>query len=212
MERVYSHYRFLNKLAINHYQILTVAWNLFLVAVPLLVFLFLKKYWRANRLVKTYQKFMAAALFFLWLIFFPNTAYIITDVRHLLNYCPSDSLDNVCLENAWMIVFFFAYSGIGWASFYYLLKQMAGLIEEVFNKIIAKAFIILTIPVAALGVLLGLLNRFNSLDIFFYPALFIKILGFYFSNFNYFFDWLIFTVVLYLLYFAGDVIFRKPKC
>jgi len=39
----------------------------------------------------------------------------------------------------------------------------------------------------------------------------VRVVWLYFSDLNYFFDWFIFTIFLGLLYFAGDVIFKKVK-
>lgn len=211
LEPFYQHSRLINDLTINGYQLFTVVWNLFLTAIPLFVFLYLKKLWRAGRLRNSGQKVFGLILFFVWLIFLPNAAYIMTDARHLLNYCPAGSLDNVCPENAWMIMFFFAYSACGWVSFYYLLKLMVGLFEEIFNRLAAGCLLFFSIPLVSLGVLLGLLNRFNSWDIFFYPSNLLQAVSVYFSRPAYFIDWLFFTVFLYLLYFTGDAIFRKVK-
>jgi uncharacterized membrane protein len=209
IDNIYFHYQWLGNLAINHYQLFTVVWNIILVIVSLAIYWFLKKYWRRTALTGFYEKIVAIFLFVFWLLFFPNTAYIITDVRHLLNYCPIDSPNKVCVANAWMIIFFFVYSSFGWVSFYYLLKSMSDLIKEICHKFWSNIFIALVIPLVSLGVLLGLLNRFNSLDIFFFPLQLFQAVWFYFSSLNYFIDWFIFTVFLYLLYFIGDVIFRK---
>ena len=211
LDNLYGRFPVLDKLAINDFQLLTAVWNIFLVLIPLAIFWLLKKYWRRTRLVKFSQKSLALALFIFWLLFFPNTAYLITDVRHLLDYCPADSINQVCLPNAWMIMFFFAYAASGWAAFYYLLKLMSELIREIFSGPWPKVFIFSVIPLAALGVLLGLLNRFNSWDVFSYPILLVRVVWLYFSDLNYFFDWFIFTIFLGLLYFAGDVIFKKVK-
>ncbi|MDO8592443.1 MAG: DUF1361 domain-containing protein [bacterium] len=209
LDKVYLRYRWLGDVYINDYQLFTIFWNLILALTPLALYFILRKYAAETRLAGLGQKIIAIVLFFVWLLFFPNTAYIITDVRHLLNYCPADSPFKVCEENAWMIMLFFTYSSLGWISFYYLLKQMAKLAGEIFSRFISRVFIALAIPVTALGVLVGLFNRFNSLDAILFPVQFIKVIGLYFSDINYFLNWLIFTVFLYLLYLAGDVIFRK---
>lgn len=209
LDSFYDHYPFLAELAVNRYQLVTVAWNIFLVFLPLMFYLFLKSYWRRTGLRKFSQKAGAAMLFILWLIFLPNAAYIITDIRHLLNYCPLDSPNKVCAANAWMIIFFFTYSSFGWVSFYYLLKLMSNLFEEMFNGLPANLFAALVIPITSLGVLVGLLNRFNSWDVFLFPFWLLRVLAAYFRNINYFLDWFIFTIFLYLLYFAGDVIFKS---
>jgi len=211
LDNLYGRFPVLDKLAINDFQLLTAVWNIFLVLIPLAIFWLLKKYWRRTRLVKFSQKSLALALFILWLLFFPNTAYLITDVRHLLDYCPADSINQVCLPNAWMIIFFFAYSAIGWVSFYYLLKMMSDLVRRIMGECWGAALPVLVIPLTALGVLLGLLNRFNSWDVFIYPGTLAQVVWLYFSQLDYFANWAVFSIFLYLLYFAGDAIFKKVK-
>ncbi|MBU0722455.1 DUF1361 domain-containing protein [Patescibacteria group bacterium] len=207
----YDYYSALSNVAVNHYQLVTVVWNIFLALLPLVFYMFLKSYWRRTGLVKFSQKMAAAVLFIFWLLFFPNTAYIITDIRHLLNYCPLDSPDKVCAANAWMIIVFFTYSSFGWVCFYYLLKLMSDLVNEIFNKLQSYFFIALIIPITSLGVLLGLLNRFNSWDVFLFPHWLAQVFLVYFLDMNYFMNWFIFTIFLYLLYLAGDIIFREIK-
>jgi len=209
LDNFYGHYPALGGIAINHYQLFTVIWNISLALSPLMFYLFLKTYWRRTGFLKFNQKAAAVVIFIFWLLFFPNTAYIITDVRHLLDYCPLDSPEKVCLVNAWMIIVFFTYSSFGWVAFYYFLKLMSNLANEIFNKLQPYSFAAMVIPLTSLGVLLGLLNRFNSWDVFLYPFWLLQVFPVYFLDVNYFINWLIFTLFLYLLYFAGDVIFRK---
>jgi uncharacterized membrane protein len=209
LEEIYDHYRWLNYASVNHYQFFTIVWNILLIIIPLGIYFFLDYYWLKTKLIKIKEKITAVILFIFWLLFFPNAAYLISDVRHLLNYCPADSPYQVCLDNAWMIIFFFTYSILGWVSFYYLLKSMSILIGKIFGKIWSDIFAVLMVPLSSLGLLLGLLNRFNSLDVILYPQQFLKTLWLYVSNINYLLNWLVFTLFLYLLYFIGDVIFRK---
>jgi uncharacterized membrane protein len=211
LDNIYSRYYWLSYASINHYQLLTIAWNIILVLVPLWIFFLLRKYWHKTGFRLSREKFIGIILFIFWLLFFPNSAYIMTDVRHLLNYCPVDSPFKVCSENAWMIIFFFTYSSLGWVSFYYLLKLMADLIKEIKNDFWSDIFIALVIPLTSLGVLLGLLNRFNSLDALFYPWQLFSAFSIYFLNLDYFFNWLVFTCFLYILYLGANLIFRKIK-
>lgn len=210
-DNFYGNHPILNNMAVNDYQILTVFWNIFLALSPLAFYALLKFYVRRKGLDGLKQKIIASAIFIFWLLLLPNTAYIITDARHLLNYCPIDSLHKVCVENAWMIIVFFTYSMSGWVFFYYSLKTMSDLVNKIFGKLKAYFFACLIIPAVSLGVLVGLLNRFNSWDAFAFPLLLFRALSGYFSDFYYFIDWVIFTVFLYLLYFAGDAIFKKIK-
>lgn len=212
LDKIYRSYRFLSYFSVNDYQLLTIFWNLFLALIPLALYLLLKKYWLSTGLKSLSQKITALTLFFAWLLFFPNAAYLMTDIRHLLDFCPAGSPFKVCRENAWMIIFFFSYSSVGWVVYYYLLKLMAELISRIFSKFYYYyIFVVLAVPLASLGVLLGLLNRFNSLDVIIFPGQFLAALPLYFTDFNYLVNWMIFTVFLYLLYFGGDVIFRKIK-
>ena len=211
LDNFYAHYPALASIAINHYQLVTVVWNIFLALLPLAIFMFLKSSWRRTGLAKFNQKLAAVVLFFFWLVLFPNSAYIITDIRHLLNYCPLDSPDKVCSANAWMIIVFFTYASFGWVAFYYNLKLMSNLAHEIFKGLRPGFFAALIIPVTSLGVLLGLLNRFNSWDVFLFPLWLTQVFLVYFLDINYFINWLIFTLGLGLLYFAGDCLFRQVK-
>lgn len=211
LDSLYDYYPALSNIAINDYKLITVVWNIFLALLPLAFYILLRLYWRRTGLMKFYQKTAAVVLFIFWLLFFPNTAYIITDIRHLLNYCPLDSQDRVCPANAWMIIVFFTYASFGWVSFYFLLKLMSDLANEIIKRLRPCFFAALVIPLTSLGVLLGLLNRFNSWDIFLYPFWIWRVFLIYLLDINYFIDWLIFSLFLYLLYFAGDAIFKKVK-
>jgi uncharacterized membrane protein len=108
-----------------------------------------------------------------------------------------------------MIIFFFTYASIGWVAFVYLLNQMKSFIEMLFNKIVVRIYSIIIIPFVSLGVLLGLLNRWNSWEIFIYPTDFLKNVFIYFTDCIYFMNWLIFTVFLYILYFGGNFLFKE---
>jgi len=201
-------FNWLAKYTINDYNLFTVFFNIFLVFIPLVLMLYLKVSWQKNQFKKFHQKVIALFAAIIWLVFIPNTAYLITDVRHLLSYCPINSLNQVCLTRAWVIMFFFTYAAIGWVSFYFLVKQAADLIKVIFNQRIANFFVIFIIPFISLGVLLGLLNRWNSWEIIISPISFVRNISLYFVNYYYFFNWLIFTIFLYILYLAGSRLFK----
>lgn len=184
-------------------------WNIFLLIIPFLLFYYLEEYYKKNKFKKKRQKLAAFFIFLSWLIFVPNAAYIITDMRHISFYCPFDLQLNICANNAWMIMFFFIYSIIGWIGFVYLIGNMKNFISKISNKKYARLFIITIIPSVSLGVLMGLLNRWNSWDILIYPLEIIKTSFLYFSEYYYFRDWVVFTVGFYLLYFAGEKLFKN---
>lgn len=205
---------FLRRLSINDYPVLMIVWNLLLLAVPFFLFVLLESYWRDNKFKNLKEKIIASCLFFLWLIFIPNTVYIITTVRHLLNYCPAGSYNpfiDVCPANVWMIIFFFIYASLGWIFFVLFLRQMKDFLKKVFNKNIACLFIAIVIPLISLGVLLGLINRFNSWDAFLHPLAILKTMLIYITDVHYFGNFLVFTLGLYALYFAGEFLFKRGE-
>lgn len=197
--------------SINGYSILAILWNIFLLIIPFLLCLLLIRYWKNNKLKKYYQKILAAVIGVLWLIFIPNTAYIITDIRHLLNYCESDCFLNVCIKNAWMIMFFFIYACVGWVSFVILLNQMKRFIIKLWGEKIGSIFVFFIIPIISLGVLLGLINRWNSWEFFIYPSKIAASILVHFTDIDYFRNWIVFTVCLYILYYIGNWLFKNSK-
>ncbi|MEA3463968.1 MAG: DUF1361 domain-containing protein [Patescibacteria group bacterium] len=187
-----------------------IAWNLLLLVIPFFLCGNLIKLWQKSKFSKCRQKLAAVCLYFVWLLFIPNSAYIITDIRHLLNFCPLNQY-KICIENAWMIMFFFSYSVIGWVAFVYLINQMKILVNEIWGKLAVKIYIWLIAPIVSLGVLLGLINRWNSWEALIYPIAIAKDALKYFTDFVYFKNWIIFTIFLYILYFTGNYLFLPYK-
>lgn len=200
--------RWLFRLKVNNYQIMTLVWNIGLMFVPWLAALFLYRLWRRTGFRKARYKLLASVVFLLWLLFIPNTAYVMSEVRHLLNYCPPNSAFQVCEQNAWMSLFFYIYASLGWIFYVYLLTQMQTLARLVFNKLAGFLFIIALIPAISLGFLLGLLNRWNSWEFFIYPKDFFATIPIYWTDRVYFTNWLFFTIFLYILYWGGQWLFK----
>src|SRR5690242_5490646 len=76
-------------------------WNLFLAAVPLLINVLL---------VKTKKNYLQWLLFMVWLLFFPNALYIITDLVHFKERYPVPLwYDNILVFSAAMNGLIIAY-------------------------------------------------------------------------------------------------------
>lgn len=194
-------------LFVNQYPVFGFIWNFILLMIPFGMAFWLKHYYRAHGLKNIGNKTIFFLIFFLWLIFVPNSAYIITDIRHLLGFCPN-SLYRVCVSNAWMIMVFFSYSVMGWVAYVYLLRDMKIFLQEI-NPKISVFFIPVIIPFISLGVLIGLVNRWNSWEIFSQTQeIMIDLLNYFYRQ-EYFINLVIYTFFFYLLYFAGDKIFKK---
>ena len=198
-------------LFINEYPVLMILWNIFLLIIPFFLCLFLIKYYRRTKFKKNRQKFFAIIIWFFWFLFIPNTAYVITDVRHLANACFSNSFYHICSKNAWIVMFFFVYACVGWVSFVFLLNQMRKFINKILGGKIEFFYIWSIIPLISIGVLLGLIDRWNSWEIFLFPLEIFKSMLKYITDIAYFTNWVIFTVGLYVLYFGGNFILNVNK-
>jgi uncharacterized membrane protein len=197
-------------LAVNQYPLLIIIWNLLLLLIPFIIVRALSSYYfKKGQDSNVFSWPVLGVGGLVWLLFIPNSAYIITGVRHLMGYCPLGSFRDVCVDNAWMIMFFFIYAASGWIFFVLLMNQMRDFLIKISNKKIAGIFVYATIPAIALGVLLGLINRFNSWEIFFEPLIIFKVMLIYVTNLTYFINWLAFTLGLYILYIAGNILFKK---
>jgi uncharacterized membrane protein len=129
-------------------------WNLFLAWIPFIISyltytLTLKRGW---------IYIVIPIVAFLWLIFFPNAPYILTDFQHLAN--PSPDLP------VWydvMMLIWFAFTGLllGMVS----LFLMQEIIRREFGRWPGWAFVALVAALSSAGVYMGRFLRWNSWDI-----------------------------------------------
>ncbi|MFN3405995.1 MAG: DUF1361 domain-containing protein [Cytophagaceae bacterium] len=131
---------------------LFLVWNLFLALIPLGFSYKLYRVYESQR----GRYFLIPALGILWLLFFPNAPYIITDFIHL------EPKDNIPMWFDAGILFSFALTALlsGLISLYF--------IHELLSKLL-KAFswpvIIFLLFLSGYGVFLGRIRRWNSWDI-----------------------------------------------
>ncbi|MFN2171507.1 MAG: DUF1361 domain-containing protein [Candidatus Promineifilaceae bacterium] len=128
-------------------------WNLFLAWLPV-AFAFL-----ALRTHKRPLPTLAAS--FMWLLFFPNAPYLVTDLIHLHAYPP------VPLWYDLILLFTFAVLGLflGLVSLY----MMHGLIDGYFGRLSGWLFVLAALGAGGLGVFIGRFLRWNSWDLFTQP-------------------------------------------
>jgi uncharacterized membrane protein len=102
----------------------------------------------------------------LWLLFFPNAPYMVTDFYHL------DPRPPVPLWFDISLIAIFAFTGcfLAIAS----LRSVHNIIEKFLGKIIGWIFALLSLGLGSLGVYLGRFRRFNSWDILLDPRSVIK--------------------------------------
>jgi uncharacterized membrane protein len=133
-----------------------IAWNLVLAWVPFLLALVI--YARAP----TVSRGQLAAFGALWLLFFPNAPYIVTDLKHVGNDGSIPILYDVLLLTA------AAWTGLllGLTSLF-LIHAVARRLLGVVN---AWALVVGVLALSSFGIYLGRVQRWNSWDVFVRPG------------------------------------------
>jgi uncharacterized membrane protein len=197
-------------LTINGYHLGDVFWNLTLIIFTYYLFFALLAIIKHSK--KTWRQILFWPVFLVWYFFLPNTLYLVTDIRHLLDYCPRNSYLDICLNGTWMIFFFFIYALIGWLTFYHLMEQMYQLLKTSYHKLAATIFRHASLIIMPLAVLLGLLNRLNSWQVFTAPKMVLGNIATYFSQWHYTQTWIIMIIIVYLMYYATQLMIKYlPK-
>lgn len=132
-------------------------WNLFLAYVPFLLSSWLTL--RYSRPAQQPDRWQLLLLSLTWLLFLPNSFYILTDLFHLID-CRNP------LVPAWFdlsLIFSFAWNGLllGVLS----VRQMEKLAKPIFGASRTSVFVYLVMALSALGVYAGRYLRLNSWDI-----------------------------------------------
>ena len=129
-------------------------WNLFLAWIPfLLAYMAYILSWRR------WQVFIIIPMFaFLWLIFFPNAPYILTDLQHL-----SQSPTAAPLWYDVIMLIWFSWTGmlLGVVS----LNLMQEIIRREFSRALGWVFVFSVAGLSSMGVYVGRFIRLNSWDI-----------------------------------------------
>jgi uncharacterized membrane protein len=143
----------------DSYRYLGLVWNLFLAWIPfVLAYLAYMLSWRRVLIFLVIPTFA-----FLWLIFFPNAPYILTDLQHL-----SQESSRVPLWYDVILLVWFSWTGMlmGIVSLY----LMQEIIKRHFGRFSAWAFVAIVSGLTSVGVYIGRFVRLNSWDIFQDPA------------------------------------------
>ena len=142
----------------HHFQ--TLVWNLFLAWIPLLLAALIYRI-ATRRADLTRWILVPAAL--VWLLFFPNAPYIVTDLVHLGQYH-----DNVPGWFDVMLVAWFAWTGLllGVVS----LRLMQEIVARARGSRVGWLFVVLVTAAGSLGIYVGRFLRWNSWTVFQAPV------------------------------------------
>lgn len=127
-------------------------WNLFLAWIPFVISLLLLDAKENGR-----KKYFSVVLFCVWLLFFPNSPYILTDLFHL------KLRNDIPLWFDLVLILTFAWNGLvlGFASLLNVQKFLSSYLSK--NKV--TFLIVCLFVLCGFGVYLGRYPRFNSWDI-----------------------------------------------
>lgn len=138
-------------------------WNLFLAWLP---FVFSSVSYVLAHLKWKAAGWLAAASGLLWLLFFPNAAYIVTDLVHLTVRSGRYVAGGEIHFRYWydlIVVMMFVWTGLllGFLSMY----QIHELIWKTFGRIMSWIFVLVGCALGSYGILLGRVYRLNSWDV-----------------------------------------------
>ena len=129
-------------------------WNLFLAWIPfVLAYIAYMLTWR-----KPLTYIIIPAFAFLWLIFFPNAPYILTDLQHLGRYA-----GNVPVWYDVILLIWFSWTGmlLGIVS----LNLMQQIVKREIGRFAGWMFVLLVACLTGVGIYIGRFVRLNSWDI-----------------------------------------------
>lgn len=138
---------------------ISLVWNLFLAWIPfVLAYLAYALSWKRILIY-----FVIPIFAFLWLIFFPNAPYLITDIQHL-----ADGLGEAPVWFDVILLIWFSWTGLllGVVSLY----LMQEIVKDEFGKFFGWTLVFSVSILSSIGVYLGRFLRWNSWDILHDPV------------------------------------------
>lgn len=177
-------------LATQNLGFIFLTWNLFLAWVPLL---FMKWVWERETVTPA-PLWLLTLYFVIWLLFFPNAPYIITDLKHLRG---------VPEEMLWfdsLLIFMFAVSGF--LAGLYSVRLLHRVALKRWNAKAAWGLITISMILSGFGVFLGRYGRWNSWDIMTQPDALLRGIIASLQDPLAIKHTVVFSFVLMLLYFA----------
>lgn len=127
------------------------AWNLFLAWIPLLLAGAVLAAWRSG------GRLLVAPLLVLWLLFFPNAPYVVTDFVHLRDIGGMPRWFDVLLLGGFALTSL----ALGFVS----LSLIQNLVRATYGAVLSWAGALTAIALAGFGIYLGRIYQLNSWDV-----------------------------------------------
>ena len=176
----------------NHRSLGFLIYNLFLAFIPLIISTYIRYYSS-----KKNTKITNLICGIIWLIFFPNAPYILTDGLHVIGPSSAYVVIDVAI---WIYILLIAF----WIALLSLDDIETILMKQVKNRLFVHVLVALIILISAYGIYLGRDLRLNSWDIILRPYSLIEFIYQSFANETPgFFNWnavVFYSIIIYLGY------------
>lgn len=191
---------FVRRLYTGKYSFLFLAWNLFLAWVPYLISLTMNL--TLNTGMKRIKRIFIPPFFILWLVFFPNAPYMITDLIHFNNKGSFIVWFDLIVYAVFVLTGIF----LGFLSLYIVNR----LLEKTMNRLSALAVVMSILLISSYAIYMGRFVRHNSWDAIVSPF---KIYLSFAQNINFqsivfSFVFSVFLILVYALFYG---LFRLEK-
>lgn len=189
---------------------LFLVWNLFLCWVPFLISVVIYRSCVTSRIKN--NKLFILILGLVWLLFFPNAPYMITDYIHFsyIDFLvpPENIYSSFAINNDFIIwydfILFSLFIFTGFLIGLYSMFLIHTVLKEKFNNRTGWFFVLFIYLLSGFGIYLGRFLRFNSWDLFLDPLnLFSRIISIINSNS------LMFTAMFGVFLFIVYLVFYK---
>lgn len=131
-------------------------WNLFLASIPFIISTFYSNFDK-----KLKSGFFLLLTLAIWLPFFPNAPYILTDLFHLWQK------NDIPLWFDLILILTFAWNGMLFG--FFSLNQLHRIVVKRYNQLAGTAFVIFSLTAGSFGIYIGRYLRWNSWDIISHP-------------------------------------------
>lgn len=157
----------LKYLQLGHRFLMFLGWNLFLAWVPLIA-LYLVAYFQQKR-----KRVISVVFWIIWLFFYPNAPYLLTDVIHVPDNWAIWSNTAITIDIlAWYnIVLLLLSVWVGILLTFHALYPVHQWVVNKLGQFIGFMFSVLLSLISGYGVYLGRFERFNSWDILHRPMI-----------------------------------------
>ncbi|MFC0391520.1 DUF1361 domain-containing protein [Paenibacillus mendelii] len=146
-------------------------WDMFLAWVPVGFALILDWLVIGLNMKRGARLLSVIPILLLWLFFYPNSAYLVTDILHpFIHYKPEPGIPFLFEMEFWHhLLLFFTAAVIGLLLSFYTLYSVQELVKGLYGRTISWIFAVTVLLLASYGIYIGRFIRWNSWDVFTRP-------------------------------------------